>query len=181
MPPLSNDPIAARYTGNDLNCVAARVTILLHRGFPTPFQILRDQFDGNLVSDTMLLTALSVCAVVIRGNYCLNSKFLAELPARKKRARTFILLLLQERGTIQRKPLLRAFRIAENDYTVPPETLFVLLTQVAKKMSTFWQLKIEDDTAHILDYPEHHQMNQAFWGTQHERFEKELALYDSRD
>jgi hypothetical protein len=57
-----------------------KVTRRLLRGTPVPYSVLRNQFitiqssmESNLISDLHLITALAVCAVLVRGNFVLRS------------------------------------------------------------------------------------------------------------
>ena len=184
LPPTgAGDPMTIQYTGNDLKSVTARLTTLMHRGFPIPYSLLRKNFDTQQVDDSKLLSALSVCAVLVRGNFLLNSRFLPTLSDPVKRARTFILLLLQERGVVERKRLMQVYP-QRRDNTGPgvsAESLLLTLQQVAKKTPRGWILKVEDDdTDRLMHFsPETYELHQAYWRRQAERYEDAITLYDS--
>ena len=184
-PPSHIDPVSMQFTGNDLQSVTARLTTLM-KGSPIPYSLIRSRFDQMGVPDTVLLQALSVCAVMVRGNYCLNSRFLTMLSEPAKRMRNLILLLLQERGVVQRRRLLRVHDNGGNEkdddgeaVTVSPETVLVLLKQVAKQTTVGWTLKIEDDESHAKQYPKNVRSHAAYWQRQAERYKALLARYDA--
>ena len=187
------------FAGTDEKSVVARLTTLLLSGYPVPYSLIRAQFPPDGVPDDTLLKALSVCAVLVRGNFCLHSKFLA-VPKSLQKARTFVLLLLQmdEAGgtggnTIERAKLDRVFR-----GQVSSVKLLALLRQVAKQQrqqvrpgqigsddsSDFrhhWTLKVEDDLKNFKTrFPKHTSMHETYWKRQAARFEKELLLYNAR-
>ena len=175
MPPLTQEATAGSTAAGpsqiaDVASVAIRLTQLLRLGYPTPFCILQQHFAAK---DTALIKALQVCAIQVHGNYCLNSKFMATLTPAKKKVRTFILLLLQERACVERERLIHVFR-----GEVTPEAQLVLLNQVARKAYRGWCLKIDADQGHVQDYLDNTQAHQAYWVAQKKRFAKELTRYD---
>jgi DNA-directed RNA polymerase III subunit RPC5 len=107
---------------NEVKSIIARMTVLLGNGGPIPYSILRDQFvtssalssataggvtaaaTGGTADDAKLFHALSICAVLVRGNFCLHSKFLS-LSKSMQRARTFLLLLFHKYQTVQKSRL----------------------------------------------------------------------------
>ena len=181
LPPTgAGDPMTIQYTGNDLKSVTARLTMLMHRGFPIPYSLLRQNFDTVQVDDSTLLTALSVCAVLVRGNFVLNSLFLPTLADPVKRARTLILWLLQERGSVERKRLALVYR-RDTQPAVSAESLLLTLQQVAKKTSRGWILKLEDDNTDRLMRlaPETFELHQEYWRRQAARYKNAMKLYDS--
>ena len=165
--------------------------------FPVPFSIVRQQFDARQVSDDLLRNALAVCTVQVRGNYCLNSRFLPAVPKPVRRARTLILFLLNARGFVQRRRLLQIFQRPslptdntpqeQRDGIIPrvsPEALLVILQQVARPSVAHggcWTLKIGDDTGHLLDSSLDHSVFEQYWTQQAElmRYPEVLALYDA--
>jgi hypothetical protein len=176
MPSSSKDAVALHYSGNDLRSVASRLTCFMHTGYPIPYSILRDKIERSKVSDQTIVTALSVCAVMIRGNYCLNSKFLPTLPDKMKRARTFFLLLLQKRGALERTRLMQVYNTADS---VSSESLLVLLRTLSKFTDQGWVLKIEDDLGHIMRFPDSHRLHEEYWESQAERYKDEISRYDA--
>jgi DNA-directed RNA polymerase-3 subunit RPC5 len=152
------------------NGLIKQMSELLHKGLPVPFSILRmhipdsDEFD--------ILEALSFCAVQVQGNYLLNSQHLVQWRKEHQRARTLILLLLQQRGIIERPRLQKALRI-------PAPTTNDILQLVAKKTTTGWVLKIDRDSRHLTEYAKNRDLHLQYWQRQAERFRKELKLYDS--
>jgi DNA-directed RNA polymerase III subunit RPC5 len=145
--------------------VANLTTLLQQTGGPVPFSILQGQLVGShgvgRVPDEALLNALNVCAVLVRGNWCLHSKFLNISPssisgpgrklvvpeapvklAELQRLRTFLLLLLQDESSIDRVRLLRVYSDeADSDnpaadslyFTTTPQRILAMLKLVARK------------------------------------------------
>jgi DNA-directed RNA polymerase III subunit RPC5 len=187
LPPSGrDDPMNIQYTGSDIKSVTARLTSLMRQGCPIPFQILQDKFLDDAtaiaVDEVKLLSALSVCAWNVRGNYCLNSRFLPNLSEPVKRGRAFILLLLQHRGFVQRQQLMKVFSSSDNDRfatLLSADTVLVLLQQVAKKIKGGWTLKIMDDKDHLMRFPENQRLHEDYWERQAERYNDTIALYDS--
>jgi len=87
----------------ELSAIAAHVTTLLCGGWPIPFKILQQSLPPT-VPPKDLLMALNACAVMVRGNFVLQSRLL-QLPKSVSKARTFMLLLLQTMGIIHRTRL----------------------------------------------------------------------------
>jgi RPC5 protein len=115
------------------------------------------------------------CAVLCRGNWCLLSKFCPDLPDRLKRLRTFVLLLLEEDGTIHRDRLLATYEQLQDALT--PDQIKTVLTMVAKRVSGGWVPKIDDDDHFIIDHREVCKTHRAYWQRQQERFAEELRTY----
>jgi DNA-directed RNA polymerase-3 subunit RPC5 len=169
------DPSLSYGGATDLKSVVARVTQLMARSAsPIPFSLLCLHF--NNISNDMLFTALSTCSVMVRGNFCLNSKFIPCLPKHLQRARTFVLLLLQSIGTIQRIRLDKCFLDG-----ISSERLMLILKQVAALVPgrACWQLKICDDFNFQTKFPEQVALHNGYWERQQVRFAKELARYGS--
>lgn len=152
------------------NGLVKQMTDLLQKGLPVPFSILRlhapesDEFE--------ILEALSSCAVQVQGNYLLNSQRLVQWTKANQRARTLVLLLLQQKGAIERLRLQKALRI-------PAPTTDDILQLVAKKTASGWVLKIEPDSRHVMEYVKNRDLHLRYWERQAERFQKELKTYNS--
>jgi DNA-directed RNA polymerase-3 subunit RPC5 len=170
--PGDNHQLSLSTSSNDydLTSVVGQLTKLMLEGCPIPFSILRERISPR-VSTQDVFVALSACAVLVRGNYCIYSKLLA-LPRLMQRARTFILLLLnQER--IERTRLDRAFR-----GTLSSDRLLTLLQQVGKQTPSGWILKVEEDFAFQASYPDQVTLYQRFMDSLVEvRYKEELKLY----
>lgn len=169
---LTEDPHHS-FHGSDARSVAARLTTIMSSGYPIPYSLLRKRFRQE-ISDVTLLQALSVCAVLVRGNLCLNSKFLTGLPRPVQRARTLVLLLLEMDGIIERKKLLHVYKDKED---VSSERLLFTLRQVAKQTVIGWELKIQDDPVFQESFPEHVRLHKQYWERQALRFKKEITIY----
>jgi hypothetical protein len=144
---------------------------LMHRGWPIPFSIIRPHFGDVIEPD--LFTALSVSAVMIRGNFCLHSKYVA-IPKALQRARTFMLYLLQTEGIIQRS---RLDAVYKNNAKVRTEQLLALLQQICRQGTRGWTLKIEDDITFVVAHQDQAALHQQYWNRQVLRFSSELTLY----
>jgi len=169
---LTEDPYHS-LNGSDARSVAARLTAIMSSGYPIPYSVLRKRFRPE-ISDATLLQALSVCAVLVRGNFCLNSKFLTGLPRAVQRARTLVLLLFETDGIIERKKLLHVYKDKED---VSPERLLFTLRQVAKQTVIGWELKIQDDPVFLESFSEHAGLHEKYWERQAVRFKKEIIIY----
>lgn len=162
--------------GRELETVVTRLTTLMMRGWPIPFSILRSHFTPD-ISDKDLLTALSVCAVLIRGNFCLHSKFLS-LPKSLQKARTFLLLLLQTQGAIHRS---RLDAVYGPNSSVTSERLLTVLKQLCKRTpSAGWILKVEDDFSFLTSYPDQTLLHQQYWERQGMRYALDLISYQTQ-
>jgi hypothetical protein len=146
---------------DDLQQWVSRLSSMLQSGCPIPYSILKWQLLQNvpattmtdsrpdtLLPDDVLFLALSSCAVLCRGNWCLHSRFVfpTSTPHNKQasnlssssssssfsgaggllllqRLRTLILLVFQDHGIVYRPPLSRVVR-----YMVQPRQPFPLGT-----------------------------------------------------
>ena len=180
--PLSRqDPydVGAIVDTTNVKSVLIRLVALLRNGWPIPFTVLKDRFVGSKngeLNDDILFQALAVCAVMVRGNFCLHSRFVA-LPRPLQHARTFILLILQTKGFIKRERLQKLF---EGSQTVTSDKLHVLLNQVAKRTVKGWELRVDDDLVFVSLYPEESVLHHHFWEQQSQctYFRELLQKYD---
>mmetsp|Transcript_18908 Transcript_18908/g.24322 ORF Transcript_18908/g.24322 Transcript_18908/m.24322 type:complete len:428 (+) Transcript_18908:222-1505(+) len=158
-----SDPGQGHVDVKDIKSIVARLTLILRNGWPIPYAILRSQFGiGVQISDALIFRGLSICAVMVRGNYCLHSQFVA-LPRNLQHVRTFILLLLQIKGSIKRKQLEAVY---EDLGGVSKDKLKVMLLQVAKRTPKGWEARVEDDVAFVASHPEQSELNLKFWEKQ---------------
>jgi DNA-directed RNA polymerase-3 subunit RPC5 len=163
---------------NNRKKIVARLTFLLRQGLPIPYSLLRAQLPVNL-TEQQVFDALAVCAIMVRGNFCLHSRFVS-LPRELQQARTFMLALLQSNGVIRRKCLESVFK---SDKRVSSEKLYTLLKQIAKQTSQGWILRIEDDVAFVADHPTYCAMHQRFWDGvfSSSKYEELLQKYQEAD
>ena len=170
-----NDPAQGMVGRSDVKSVLIRLTVLLRNGWPIPYSILRDRF-GPEVQDETIFQALAVCAVMVRGNFCLHSRYVA-LPRILQNARTFILLVLQTKGSIQRA---RLEMVYEDSNTVTSEKIHVLLNQVAKRTGKGWELRVDDDLAFVSLCPEQSGLHLEYWESQSQStyFRRLLEKYE---
>jgi DNA-directed RNA polymerase III subunit RPC5 len=174
-PPTASSPAL------DMKALTKQVTGLMLEGVPIPFVVLRASFDPTLVPDHHLLQALSVCAVLVRGNFVLNSQLLLSAsPPGVARCRTLILLVLQKFGRVSRPRLHQAINSAarsDDELPLSSDRLMFLLEQVAKRTKEGWELKLPDDTLFLEQFPEQVALFDRYWSRQATRFEKELSRY----
>lgn len=157
---------------SELRQLCARLTLALQCGWPVPYSVLKNQFES--AADQDLLTALSSCAVLIRGNFVLQSRLLPLTPVLQQ-ARTFILFLLQRMGHVERVRLEHVFREMES---VTSEAIQMLLEQVASRGVNGWQPKVEDNLEFYDFFPEQSQLHSQYWERQETRFSDLLQLYN---
>ena len=173
-----SEPGQGYVDGNDIRSVVARLTILLRNGWPIPFNVLRAQLTATTsISDEMIFRALSICAVMVRGNYCLHSQFVA-LPRPLQHVRTFLLLLIQTRAIIRRKKLEAVY---EDHGVLSKDKLQVLLNQVAKKTPNGWECRVEDDLAFVASHPDQSEKNLGYWEKQTQLNATLLQKYDEAE
>jgi len=165
-------------TGHRKIDLVVQLTGILKTGSPVPFSILASSHDTTNATP-LLLSCLNVCAVLVRGNWCLHSKFLP----RFGRIRTFLLLLLVEDGVIDRR------RVWERVYcssasnnssssSINPDQLLALLQQIGKRGPDGWVLQVSDDAGFIENHPDTVALHADYWKRQRQRFQKELGLYN---
>jgi DNA-directed RNA polymerase III subunit RPC5 len=164
----------------DMAALTKQVTTLMLEGVPIPFVVVRASFDPMVVLDHHLLRALSACAVLVRGNFVLNSQFLLSAsPPRVARCRTLILLLLQKFGNVSRPRLHQAISNTTKADAPPlsSDRLLYLLEQVAKRTKEGWVLKLPDDALFLEQFPEQVALFDQYWARQEMRFQSELSRY----
>jgi hypothetical protein len=156
--PHADDTLTMPVSSDDPKTIVARLTVLLRQGLPIPYAILRAQLPKEL-TDAQVFRSLSVCAIMVRGNFCLHSRFVS-LPRELQRARTFILSILQTRGLIRRQCLEKVY---EYDPRVSSEKLHILLQLIAKRTPKGWVLRIGDDVSFVENHPEQSQLYLRCW------------------
>lgn len=156
---------------SNLSTVCAKLTSLLQRGWPVPYAVVQTQFPN--MDDPDLLTALASCAVLVRGNFVLQSRLMPLTPALQQ-ARTFVLLLLQKRGYVERVRLEQVF---DEHEAVTSEAIQMLLEQVATRGMNGWQPKLQDNLGLYELFPEQTQLHSQYWERQETRFAHFLQMY----
>eukprot|EP00544_Gedaniella_sp_CCMP2646_P012747 CAMPEP_0202489354 /NCGR_PEP_ID=MMETSP1361-20130828/7099_1 /ASSEMBLY_ACC=CAM_ASM_000849 /TAXON_ID=210615 /ORGANISM="Staurosira complex sp., Strain CCMP2646" /LENGTH=418 /DNA_ID=CAMNT_0049119079 /DNA_START=90 /DNA_END=1349 /DNA_ORIENTATION=+ len=156
---------------SNLSTVCAKLTFLLQRGWPVPYAVVQTQFPNT--DDPDLLTALASCAVLVRGNFVLQSRLMPLTPALQQ-ARTFVLLLLQKRGHVERVRLEQVF---DENEAVTSEAIQMLLEQVATRGTNGWQPKLQDNLGLYELFPEQAQLHSQYWERQETRFAHFLQMY----
>ena len=160
--------------GTDPASLVTKLTNLLHEGKPTPFSLLRNHFPIS-VNDHALFEALEACAVLVRGNFVLQSRLLPLQPA-VAQARTFILFLMQLFENVHRN---RLELVYQDDDTVNAEAILLILQQVATRTEHGWKSKVDDGIAFVERNPEVASAHMEFWSTQARRFGPMVELYQS--
>jgi len=202
---LGNSNISAlNASGNDENArltiVVTRLVQLMRQGMPIPFSLLRAEFPvpstkGGGISDKTLCVALGSCAVLVRGNWCINSKYLP-YPKAMAQARTFLLCLFQSMRTVHRERLINVFVKTDGSESlskqmsmhpdgntnngedrVTPEVIELLLDQLGEKTSEGWILKVADDTKFAEEHPETTLVHLQHWAKQIELFRPLIERY----
>ena len=190
----------------NLALVVTKLVKLMRQGMPIPFSLLRAEFPrpsastskGGGISDTTLCVALGSCAVLVRGNWCLNSRLLSYSNA-MTRARTFLMCLFQSMGVLHRERLVKVFAdetnasdqlmlkgdVSSNDhYTnnedserVTPEVIAFLLEQLGEKTREGWVLKVADDVGFAEQHPQTTLVHLQYWSKQIELFRPMIEIY----
>lgn len=142
-----------------LRDLAARVTTILQTGVPAPLLVLQKRFPA--VPVPRLLTALSGCAVLVRGNFVIKSS-LCGLSPMVQRARDAILILMNKYGILQRELLVK--------FDLPNVVLNHVLEKIACPSENCWEMKFEDDDLFAETYPEVATLYANYWK------KRELAL-----
>ena len=179
---------------DNLALVVSKLVKLMRLGVPIPFSLLRTEFPeptakGGGISDTSLCVALGSCAVLVRGNWCLNSKLLA-YPKAMTQARTFLLCLFQSMGVVHRERLMKVFEKegdektsaeddAKDDDRVTSEVIEMLLEQLGEKASDGWVLKVADDLRFTEEHPQTTLVHLQYWAKQIELFRPMIETYRS--
>lgn len=171
--------------------LAAKLAVLLQNGDGTmiPYRVIRSRFNADAVSDEILTMALSSCAVLVRGNFCLKStlaQFINAGGTASKRGRALrelrdlILLLLNMHGMVQRERLIRVYAEQEDECDiVTPETITFFLQTVAKRSSDrCWHPKVEDDEKFAAMFPEVAAFHGVYWVKKKEKIKKLVELYE---
>jgi hypothetical protein len=165
---------------DDLQHWVSRLSSMLQSGYPVPYSILKWQLlqqqqqpnvptttpgtrgtsTDDVLPDDVLFLALSSCAVLCRGNWCLHSRFVFSTPPHQQqhqlppfssssssskstvgfvllqRLRTLILLILQDHGIVYRPPLSRVVQ-----YWAQPQPIGTTTTSTATDL---------EDHTHVL-------------------------------
>ena len=171
--------------------LAAKLAVLLQNGDGTmiPYPVIRSRFNADAVSDEILTMALSSCAVLVRGNFCLKSsiaQFINAGGTASKRGRALrelrdlILLLLNMHGMVQRERLIRVYAEREDECEIiTPDTITFFLQTVAKRSSDHcWHPKVEDDEKFAAMFPEVAAFHGVYWVKKKEKMKKLVELYE---
>jgi hypothetical protein len=91
-----------------------------------------------------------------------------------QQARTFVLLLLQKRGYVERVRLEQVF---DEHEAVTSEAIQMLLEQVATRGMNGWRPKLQDNLGLYEIFPEQTQLHSQYWERQETRFAHFLQMY----
>jgi len=185
--------------------IVKKLVPLMRQGRPIPFSLLRAEFPPETATDEHLFVALGSCAVLVRGNWCINSKLLGySVPMTQ--ARTFLLCLFQSMGVVHKERLLGVFarhpgndgndndndnyndnyNYNDNDNNdqdgrVTPQVVDFLLEQLGEKKSEGWVLKVADDVKFPKLHPQTTMVHLQYWAKQIESFRPMFERYRSDD
>ena len=165
------------------------LVLAMRRGFPIPYSVFKVQYPTLDHQD--MLRCLSSCAVLVRGNFCLQSHLLGLPNARVVSIRNLILFLFQQRGHVRRSAILYALLEQEynNDgimdtssavYTFTSGWVTQLLEQVARQQNNGWVLKVTDDVSFLQQHQQSQyvQLHQQYWERQSVRLADYVRLYE---
>ena len=169
--------------------LAAKLVVLLQNGNGTmiPYRVIRSRLNVDLISDEVLTMALSSCAVLVRGNFCLKSSLCqfvnfggsgsAKAKAMRE-LRDLVLLLLNMHGEVQRERLIEVYK--ENAF-VSPDTITILLETVAKRSDSrnCWISKVEDDDSFATKFAEIVALHAVYWMKKKASMTKLVKTYES--
>ncbi|VEU33682.1 unnamed protein product [Pseudo-nitzschia multistriata] len=159
--------------------IVAKLVPLMRQGQPVPFSLLRAEFPPETATDDQLFVALGSCAVLVRGNWCLGSKFLGYSPP-MTRTRTFLMCLFQTMGVVHKERLLGVFAEDDGDASeggVTPEVVDFLLEQLGEKSPAGWVLKVADDAKFQKLHPQTTMVHLQHWAKQIELFRPMFETY----
>ena len=171
--------------------LAAKLVLLLQTGNGTmiPYRVLRSRFQSsNGITDEILTSALSSCAVLVRGNFCLKSNlatFINNTPSSKlmRELRDLILLLLNLHGMVQRERLIKAYiakaEITDGYDTINGDMISFVLETVAKKSNDCWVAKVDDDEAFGEQFPNVAAYHAVYWIKKKECLDELIDLYEN--
>lgn len=180
-----------------LASIVTKLVQLMRQGRPIPFSLLRAEFPkpsskGGGISDTTLGVALGSCAVLVRGNWCLNSKLLSYPPAMTQ-CRTFMMCLFQSMRIVHRERLMRVFADSDGNAThekrssdddvddgedkVTPEVIEMLLEQLGEKTREGWVMKVSDDVMFAQRHPQITLVHLQYWENQFNLFAPKIQKY----
>lgn len=173
--------------------LAAKLVVLLQNGNGAmiPYRVIRSRLNAEAVSDEVLTMALSSCAVLVRGNFCLKSSLAQFINAggtgntkgkTMRELRDLILLLLNMHGMVQRERLIRVY--AQNgpgSVAVTPETITLLLQTVAQRSgaNNCWTPKVEDDEEFAAKFPEVAAHHGVYWVKKKTKMKTLVEIYES--
>ena len=166
--------------------LASKLAVLLQEGNGTmiPYRVLRSNFHPSKVSDEMLIMALSSCAVLVRGNFALQSNLTQFLKNNDvmKEMRDLMLLLLNMHGSISRERLIRAYESkasTKDEYKViDADMITFVLETIAKLSNGYWVSKVEDDVVFAARFPQLASYHAAYWMKKKEMLRDLVELYE---
>jgi DNA-directed RNA polymerase-3 subunit RPC5 len=172
--------------------LAAKLVVLLQNGNGSmiPYQVIRSRLNAEAVSDEVLTMALSSCAVLVRGNFCLKSSLAQFINVggsgntrgkAMRELRDLILLLLNMHGMVQRGRLIRVYCEHDGESIINPETITFLLRTVAKRSNAdnCWIPKVEDDELFAAKFPEVATSHGVYWVKKKAKMKKLVEMYES--
>uniref|UniRef100_A0A7S2UNR4 Uncharacterized protein n=1 Tax=Attheya septentrionalis TaxID=420275 RepID=A0A7S2UNR4_9STRA len=166
----TGDRLSEEYLLRDL--VAQLSSLLLDRACPIPWNVLQAKFSGtsSKITDDVLLMALGSVAVLVRGNFVVQSRLIVGVRPEVALARDLVLILLNKDGYVQRSRLVPTLSNLVEEHTVT-----ALLSQIGRKCTNGWELRLEDDTIFEHEFPDQVGLHQSYW-EHHIQNEPKLSL-----
>jgi hypothetical protein len=173
--------------------LAAKLVVLLQNGNGAmiPYRVIRARLNAEAVSDEVLTMALSSCAVLVRGNFCLKSslaQFINVGGSGNTKGRTMrelrdlILLLINMHGMVKRERLVRVYGgTGDEPAVVNPETITLLLQTVAQRTNgdNCWTPKVQDDEDFAAKFPEVAAFHGVYWMKKKTKMKRLVEMYES--
>ncbi|KAL7511666.1 hypothetical protein ACHAXN_012208 [Cyclotella atomus] len=173
--------------------LAAKLVVLLQNGngATIPYRVIRARLNAEAVSDEVLTMALSSCAVLVRGNFCLKSslaQFINVGGSGNAKGRTMrelrdlILLLINMHGMVKRERLVRVYGgTGDEPAVVNPETITLLLQTVAQRTNgdNCWTPKVQDDEDFAAKFPEVAAFHGVYWMKKKTKMKRLVEMYES--
>jgi len=125
------------------------------------------------VDDHDLIQCLASCALLVRGNFYLQSRLL-NWGAAHAEARTFMLYVLHTHGTLQRKGIEAVY---EGSGVVTSDWIAIILQQIALRCRNGYTPRLADNLQFLQDYMEPTQIHNQYWERKSEKFKDKLTIY----
>mmetsp|Transcript_14858 Transcript_14858/g.17056 ORF Transcript_14858/g.17056 Transcript_14858/m.17056 type:complete len:451 (+) Transcript_14858:92-1444(+) len=153
--------------------IVKKLTMMISKGVPVTYSVIRPIFPTRHVDDHDLIQCLASCAVLVRGNFYLQSRLL-NWGAAHAEARTFMLYVLHTHGTLQRKGIEAVY---EGSGVVTSDWIAIILQQIALRCRNGYTPRLADNLQFLQDYMEPTQIHNQYWERKSEKFKDKLTIY----